>query len=315
MKSKLIIALLCIILIISLFPITASADTGPKPSVIINFENMGDELCYGTLLSERESTGPHRVWNGNEADARHNENPNYYYEAFDYETWKAFAEYEDEDGYYFLQIGWNVSESKKIDWTYYPPYTFKILLYYPETQTFVVSGIYKKYAFDSYYTVDMNGINIGSVEYNEKLSTDKRYNEYRANLEAYRSYKYKQEIISLVLRIIITILIETVIALLFGFRKKKQILLIFGVNTLTQILLNLVLNTTPCDSVDWVYLYVFLEIIIFVLEAVLYCKFMKKLSDKQRKNRYYILYALIANAVSFGAGVLISKCFWLPDIL
>lgn len=316
MKRKSIIALmLCTILIILLFPITVSADTGPKPSVIINFENIEDELCYGTLLSKKESTGPFSVWNGNDDDARHNENPKYSNYTFDYATWKAFAEYEDTDGYYFLQLGWNVSENNKIDWTYYPPNTFKILLYYPETQTFVVSGIYEKYAFDSYYTVDMNGINISSVDYNEKLSTDERIEEYRANLEAYRSYKYKQEIIALILRIVITILIETVIALFFGFRKKKQILLLIGVNTLTQILLNLVLNVTAYYSVEWVFLYILLEIVIFALEAVLYCKWMKKLSDKPRKNRYYILYSLIANAVSFGAGILISKCFWLPDIL
>ena len=33
----------------------ASADTGSKASVRINFENMGDELCYGTLLSKKQA--------------------------------------------------------------------------------------------------------------------------------------------------------------------------------------------------------------------------------------------------------------------
>lgn len=315
MKNKSIIALLCIILIFSLFPITASADMGPKASVIINFENMGDELCYGTLLSEKKSTGPHMAWNGNEAEARHNENPNYSYQTFDYEIWKVFTEYKDKDGYYFLQIGWNVSENKKIDWTYCPPDAFKILLYYPETQTFVVSGIYKKYAFDSYYTVDMEGINIGSVEYNEKLSSDKRYEEYLAVLKAERSYEYKREIISLILRIVITILIETVIAMFFGFRNKKQILLIIGVNILTQIFLNFALNITAYDLANCSLLYMLSEIIIFALESAIYCKWMKKISNKPKKNRYCILYALIANAASFGAGILISQSSLMFDIL
>ena len=318
MKSKSILSILiCSILIISILPVTANDDIGPKASLIINFENMNDEPCYGTLLSDKSSCGPHCVWNGDEEDARHNENPKYSYQNFDYQIWKAFAEYEDSDGYYFLQIGWNVGESKKIDWMYYPPSSFKILLYYPETQTFVISGIYEKYAFDSYYTVDMDGINIGTVEYDEKLSNNKRIEEYNAQISAYRSYKYKQEIASLIARNFITILIETVIALFFGFRKKKQILLLIGVNTFTQLLLNILLNIIYyySDELIFIIIYILLEIIIFAIEAVLYCKYMKKLSDIPRKNRYYILYSLIANTVSFGAGILIAKCFWIPEIL
>ena len=125
--------ILCAVMIAVGFPVTVRADMGPKPSVRIRFENMGDELCYGTLLSKTKSTGPASAWDGVESHAKHNENKSYSYAAFDYETWKVFAEYQDEDGYYFLQEGWKVSETKKIEWTYYPPQSFKILLYYPET--------------------------------------------------------------------------------------------------------------------------------------------------------------------------------------
>ena len=180
--SKIVVMLLCAVFIITNLSLTASADTGPKASVRILFENMGDELCYGTLLSKYESTGPNSVWDGDE-DHIYNYN-------LDLEIWRAFVEYKDTDGYYFLQTGWKVSNTKEIAWTYYPPPSFKILLYYPETETFAVSGIYEKYAFDTYYTVDMNGVNIGSVEYNEDLSTNER-------IDAYRSYNYMQEILSL----------------------------------------------------------------------------------------------------------------------
>ena len=75
--KKIICLLICTLFISTLLPITASADTGPKASVRITFENMGDELCYGTLLSEKPSTGPSSVWNGKEEDAYHNENEYY----------------------------------------------------------------------------------------------------------------------------------------------------------------------------------------------------------------------------------------------
>ncbi len=64
MKKKWSVWILCFILSFSIFPLTARADTGPKPSVRITFKNMGDEVCYGTLLSETDSTGPASAWDG-----------------------------------------------------------------------------------------------------------------------------------------------------------------------------------------------------------------------------------------------------------
>ena len=93
-------------MVFMLFPATARADMGPKPSVHITFENMGDEVCYGTLLSRTESTGPASAWDGN---------PEHIYPGQDMEIWQAFVDYEDVDGYYFLQRSWLCSESKQLD--------------------------------------------------------------------------------------------------------------------------------------------------------------------------------------------------------
>lgn len=60
--SLVFIMLLCMIMAVSAFPMTANADMGPKASVRIQFEHMGDELCYGTLLSKEKSTGPASAW-------------------------------------------------------------------------------------------------------------------------------------------------------------------------------------------------------------------------------------------------------------
>ena len=58
----LLLSAACVLLMLS-FPLTAHADMGPKPSVQIAFTGMNpDALCYGTLLSERDSTGPSYVW-------------------------------------------------------------------------------------------------------------------------------------------------------------------------------------------------------------------------------------------------------------
>lgn len=306
--TRVFTALLCAVLVMMVFPITASADTGPKPSVRITFENLGTEECWGTLLSSKPSTGPSSAWNGNEEDAQHNENPNgyYSYQKFGYDIWKAFVDYDEKDDYYFLQEAWQINETKELAWTYYPPNEFKILLYFPETGEYAVSGVYERYAFDSYFTVNMDEVKL-SVDYNEELSSDDRLN-------AYKSYNYGVEIGSLVARILITIIIEMGIALLFGYREKKQLLLLVGVNSGTQIILNVLLNIINYNSGEMVFVvfYVLFELVVFAIEAILFYHLLNKISIKQKPKWLAVVYALVANAVSFGAGMMIAEC--LPGI-
>ena len=298
MHVRLFMLLFYLIFTVTALPITAKADVGPKPSVRIQFKNMGDDLCYGTLLSREKHAGPARVWRCRPRLAQ-------LYD-LDRSIWKAFVDYKDSDGYYFLQRGWTVSETGEIAWTYYPPENFKILLYYPETETFVSSGSYERYAFDTYYTVDMEGVRIGSVEYNENLSTNERIN-------AYRSYNYRKELLSLAVRILLTIAIEMAVALLFGFRQKKQLQILALVNITTQLLLNLLLNIIHYNAGPLAFItsYVFFEVIVFVLEAGLYCRLLKKVSER-KENWYYVLYSFVANSASFWVGYYLATV--LPGI-
>ena len=176
------------------------------------------------------------------------------------------------------------------------------MLYFPESDTFAVSGIYERYAFDTYYTVDMDGFEIGSVEIDEEKSTNER-------LDAHRSYQWKQEMLSLVARILITIAIETVVAIVFGFRKKEQLLILVIANTVTQVILNVLLNVINYNSGQYafVFYYVLFEIIVFALEAALYCKLLNKYSEMPKKKIFYIGYAFVANAVSFAAGLCVAQ--------
>lgn len=280
--SQLIIVFLCMVM---LFPIGVSGDTGPKPSVRIKFENMGDELCYGTLLAKEESTGPARVWNGSEEDINLN--------FVDRDIWEAFVNYEDSDGYYFLQWAWLVSDTKELSWTYYPPNEFKVLLYYPETNTFMVSGVCKRYAFDTYYTVDMDGIEIGSIKYDENLSSNQR-------LDMHKSYEFKNEVKALVCRMIITVIVEILIGLLFKFRN-TELLYILLINVITQIILNVLLNIYT--GFGYYFVYLSLELLVFAIEAIFYCLMFKK------KKGYCVFYALVANIVSFVIGLYLANLF------
>ncbi len=315
------------------FSVTLHADLGPKPSVHITFENMLPGIeCYGTLLSKTDSTGPSAVWDGNEEYAMHSEN--YEWAAFDYATWKAFVEYEDPDGFYFLQEGWDVIESDGIHWTYYPPQEFKILLYFPEYNSFVSSDIYERYAFDSYFTVDMTNVNymelsvLSSVEHDEDKSGDDRFEQWKSeiftvtaqressdehsvNMVAKKSYNYLGEGLALLVRIILTIAIELTVALCFGIFGKKRLITLATVNVITQILLNLALGISMYNMGYLAFgaVYILLEILVFAVEAVLYCGLLNRGEPKPKRGILYVAYALVANGVSFGLGL------WLANVL
>ena len=277
MKRKFSTLLLCMIMVAAMTT-TAHADIGPKASVRITFTGLGNEICYGTLLSEKSSTGPSSAWNGDPAYAH------YKPDEAGYEIWKAFVDYEDADGYYFLQEWWDCTETHQLNWTYRPPSVFKILLYFPETDTFAVSPIYEEYAFDSYFTVHVSD---------------------SGELQAEKSYDYTWEIISLVARIILTILLEIGIAWLFGFREKRMLRFITLINIITQIVLNVWLNIVnyQSGSLSFTFMYVLLEIAVFAMEAVVYALAFQRISDQPQKRGKAVGYAFVANAVSFAVGM------------
>ena len=240
----------------------------------------------------------------------------YWYGDLDRDAWVAFVKYEDSDGFYFLQEGWLVSETKEIAWTYYPPERFKILLYFPESGTFAVSGILERYAFDTYYTVKMNGKGMENVEYDEENSTNERYDAW---LEAERSYDFKWELISFALRMVMTVAVEILIALPFGYRRGRQLAVILAANCGTQIILNVLLNVVNFYSGEWAFVlaYVLLELLVFAVEAVIFSLTLHKyanevLGEKPPTRIRAVIYALVANAVSFAVGILISM--FIPGI-
>lgn len=281
MKRRILTALLCCLMIVVIIPMSASADMGPKPSVTVTIEGVPEGTrYYATLLSDKLSNGPLTAYSFNRNDPTpYDEDPE------QYEILQHFAQYSDSDGYFFLPQFWECEGDDSFSWTYYPPDSFKILLYFPDRDAFTVSQIYEVYAFDSYYTVNLenNPIPVSAV----------------------RSYDYSEETVSLIARLLLTVAIELVIALIFRFHQKKQLLLIGGVNIVTQLLLHLSLNATYYynGSQQALLIYALMELLVCICEGALYAKLIPKVSRKPATAGRAIGYALTANAVSFAAGL------------
>jgi hypothetical protein len=297
MKKKIFSIALCFVTILLIIPASVYGDIGPKPSVVINFEGLENEKYYVTLLSEVASTGPHSVL------GEHPNNQRYHESDENFEIWQKFVYYKDEDGFYFLQYFQDCTDTSKFIWGYYPPSKFKILLYFPEQDSFVVSSeVYERYAFDSYYRVDARGLQLQSATI-------------VGGIRAEKNYDYTWEFISLFARIISTIAIEVLIALFFGFRAKKQTLIIISINIITQSLLNILLNIINYrqGSMMFIFHYVWMEMLVIAIEATVYSAFLHKYSNMEARRKWAApLYALMANIVSFVVGIYLA--YLIPGI-
>ena len=102
MKKKTAQIVVCVLLLLAVFPISARADTGPKPSVQVDFTDMTDEVYYVTLLSKEYSTGPATAYNGNPASAHYQANSE------DYAIWEKVCKLFRQRRILFLQQFENV---------------------------------------------------------------------------------------------------------------------------------------------------------------------------------------------------------------
>lgn len=271
---KRIAAIIACLLVLALLPTAAFADMGPKPSVRIGIEGLDpDEPCWGTLLSEEASTGPSRAYDGENARVG---------EAGE-DVWRAFVDYEDPDGYYFLQELWPCSEDGRLWWTYYPPEEFKLLLYFPETGEFVSSGKCSAYAFTSWF--------------------DARLSD--GELALSKSYDYSGAIVNFAVRCALTVALECAAAyFLFRLRTPGRLKAVAAVNVITQLALNLVVNIIAylAGSFMIAFRFFLLECLVFAAEGALYDMFFRRAGEPVPVKRCWAL-SLVGNLMSYALGL------------
>lgn len=271
---KRIAAIIACALMLVLLPTAALADMGPKPSVRIGIEGLDpDEPCWGTLLSEEASTGPSRAYDGENARVG---------EAGE-DVWRAFVDYEDPDGYYFLQELWPCSEEGQLWWTYYPPEEFKLLLYFPETGEFVSSGKCSAYAFTSWF--------------------DARLSD--GELALSKSYDYSGAIVNFAVRCALTVALECAAAyFLFRLRTPGRLKAVAAVNVITQLALNLVVNIIAylAGSFMIAFRFFLLECLVFAAEGALYDMFFRRAGEPVPVKRCWAL-SLVGNLMSYALGL------------
>lgn len=259
-------------LFISLVSIPINGDSGPKPFVIIEITGIGDKAYTATLIS-KEAHGPNFFYND--------------YLEFD-DPWMEFhpiMEYEDSEGYKWIGKHWQMYGDGELKWSYYPPNNFKVIII-TEDNEYYTTKVIERYAFGSYFKVDVSNAENGEL------------NAVILIQDVEPNYNYMKEVISFLIRLILTVVIEIGLAIIFGFRKKSHLLTIFIVNVITQVFLNSMLNIMTYFEGQFVAMGFFIigELIVLAAETIFYAFYFKNQRLK------VVLYGILANVISFGLG-------------
>lgn len=284
MKRRLFCGSILALLLVCLLPLWAAADTGPKPSITVTPEGFGEDACYLTLLSQTETTGP---WSKQESFAASKDS--YGDPEADEAVWTAFNDYEDADGFYFLGCYGEVTGGQMFCWSYYPPDTFKVLAYFPDSGTFAVGPATEREEFSARYTVSPS-------ETGETLLIEKARNQEAENK-------------SFVGRLVLTLALELAVAVVFAFRAKRQIITIVCMNLITQVGLNqAITHLFPLVSSRWYWPgLLVLEVLIFLVEGAVYAKLLPRWKKDPAAVCHPWGYALAANVASFGVGLILAR--------
>lgn len=284
MKRRLFCGSILALLLVCLLPLWAAADTGPKPSITVTPEGFGEDVCYLTLLSQTETTGP---WSKHESFAASKDS--YGDPEADEAVWTAFNDYQDAEGFFFLGCYGEVTGGQMFCWSYYPPDTFKVLAYFPDSGTFAVGPVTERKEFSANYTVSPS-------ETGETLLIEKARNQEAENK-------------SFVGRLVLTLALELAVAVGFAFRAKRQIITIVCMNLITQVGLNqAITHLFPVVSSRWYWPgLLVLEVLIFLVEGAVYAKLLPRWKKDPAAVCHPWGYALAANVASFGVGLILAR--------
>lgn len=280
-----------VLILMAALGIYAFADFGPKPSVVVEFEGAENQEYYVTLVAKENRLGsPYSRITAEDQP-----------ETDDIAIWNRLVAYEDPDGMVFAGNVQKLTGDGAYEWSYYPPSEFRVLIYFPDTDSFVESSeILEQYAFDSYYRADFDEISVGG-------------NGAVATIPVIRRYNLLWQITAFLLRLAVTVVIESLLAVCFGFAGKRQLWLIFGVNCATQLAMNLLMLTQGAIGIFAFYViqYALAELAVILVEGLVYYLALPKLADPYyAEGKHPIVYAVVGNLASFILGYCLSN--WFP---
>ena len=278
MKKKIILTVLLLMLP---FVITVvHADMGPKPSTEITFKGLGEGTYYVSIFGNDSRYGPNGplitdIVSGSTSIYGNIEEYKKHFSDYPEEIIDRFIQYTEGEYCFWGHLYKVTSEDNKISWSYYAPDDFIVVVITPEGKL-IASEPMQRSVIAGYYKCTLDG----------------------DTLQIRSNYNWGRERLRLLVRVAATILIELLIALVFGYRDREAIAIIVRTNIITQLILNLGVSLINylLGILGAYLIMIVMEIIVFIIEGVVYSR---KLPGK--KGIAWI-YALVANAASWFIG-------------
>ncbi len=190
----------------------------------------------------------------------------------------------------------NQSGDLHIVYSYYAPENFVFMFVSEDYSKTIKTQVIERKYFEGFYTIDLQGISWDECEDGQVVG------------ECKIDYKWWYNVVSTLARMLATMAIECLIALIF-IRSKKDFAFIAIVNLISNFLLNFILSLIDFFAgyqlFTYIMAYVFFEVVVIVAEAVAYCKKMPHIV------RYkLVLYAIFANLISYAVGMMVGLPIW-----
>lgn len=255
-------------LLVSLLLFSLNISNGYYRTTRIQIEGING-VCYGTLLSEKTTSGSWSTQNIIDLYAPK-------------EIIEAFKEYKND--YFYLNYFQDVSEGL-LYWPIYPPEKFKLLLYYPESKTFIVSDVTERYALTSQFKAIIDSNN---------------------NIDIIRNYNYLGLSLITIIRIIIGAAVSIVVSILYGKPNRDDVKYFILTNLIFHIILNIFISIYSYKngfSIVEYYLFLwFVYLVFFVIQSIIY---QRNLNSTDQP----IVCALLGNIAAYFVGLLLVDIF------
>lgn len=267
-----IILLFSVTIFVLIFFTNVYADTGPKPSIIVKAKNMPEKICYMDLLVDDIQSNYNKEFDKSFYNKKIIEK----LKSFSQDNWKPGAINR------YSPFGWNIkcdvkSGNSRNYFSYIVPDRFKIIVV-TEDGVVVISNIIERKAFNSNVVFDYKS----------------------------KEAKENHEILSYILQFsktcLLTLLLEGILLILFGFSLKENLKVFLITNIITQIFLNIsiYIGMYYIGLFMVVIIFIICELLIFIIEPIIFVKLFKEHSKKRR-----FLYGISANMISFIIGTIL----------
>ena len=286
MKKRLLV-LLSVLVILSAFTITASADMGPKPSLDITVETPPESLYYLDLLLPG-AQDEHCSSSLDESK----------YDEIMFNTLKNYSSPDWHTACVQGSRGAPLWGDIKSDNNYFH-YGY-----------FGLPGVGNKYKIIMVFS---DGTYVESGEFTRKIYQESITIKFSKETNSITLVKEQSKILMFIKQFLptlaITLIVEFLFLLIFKIPIKENLILFFVVNFITNIGLNLFLFTTniKSGSLSSMIIFIPIEIAVLILEIISYAVLMKS-----RNKGISIAYAVTANLVSAALSFLFLR---IPGIL